>query len=335
MTTSSPTLARLLESFFRQRLAAQRRASSSTIAAYRDALRLLLVFVADRKGKAPSRLRLEELDRDTVLAFLDHLENERHNSVRTRNARLAAIHSFFQHVAYYDPALMGLAQRILTIPGKRSSRRVVSYLRHDELESLLEAPDRRTMLGKRDHAVLLFLARTGARVSEAIAVNVADLRLERPTQVILHGKGSKDRVVPLSEDLAVVMQALIEERAIRKDPNAPVFVNARGHRLTRFGVRYILSRAAKAASQSTPGRVGRSVTPHVLRHTTAMHLLQSGVDLTTIQSWLGHVAVDTTHHYLEADLEMKRKALAQCDHPAAEPTRYKPKDEVLALLESM
>lgn len=334
MSTKPPTLAFLLESFFRNRLAAQRRASPATIAAYRDALRLLLVFASERAGQPPSRLRLEDLDHEVVLAFLDHLETTRGNSVRTRNARLAAIRSFFQHVAYSDPAAMGIAQRVLGIPGKRTSRRVVGYLRDDELEAVLAAPDRSTAQGRRDHALLLFLARTGARVSEAVAVNVMDLRLDNPSQVLLHGKGSKDRVVPLEADIITVLRCFLAEGRHRR-PDDPVFVNARGKRLTRFGVIHLLDRAVAGAGQAAPELVKRAVSPHTLRHTRAMEMLKGGVDLTTIQSWLGHANVATTHHYTEADLEMKRKALALCEHPDAEPVRYQPTDELLALLDRL
>ena len=335
MSSNPPTLATMLESFFRKRLAAQRNASAATIRSYRDALRLLLVFAAERADKQPSRLRVEDLDRGTVLEFLDHLEAERGNSIRTRNARLAAIRSFFQHVAYEDPGSMGVAQRVITIPGKRTVRRVLSYLRKDELDVLLATPDRKSSKGRRDHALLLFLARTGARVSEAVAVNVSDLRLEAPCQVLLHGKRSKDRVVPLSADLVAALRELRDERAIPRDAPQAVFVNTRGTRLSRFGVIHILGATVSGARLEHPGMLTSTISPHTMRHTTAMHLLQSGVDLTTIQAWLGHASVLTTHHYVEADVEMKRGALAACDHPDAVPSRYEPTDDILALLESL
>jgi site-specific recombinase XerD len=325
----------VLESFFRKRLAAQRNASEATIRSYRDALRLLLVFAAEQAGKQPSRLRVEDLDRDVVLAFLDHLEAKRGNSIRTRNARLAAIRSFFRHVAYEDPALMGIAQRVRSIPGKRTVRRVVSYLRKDELDVLLAMPDRKSPKGRRDYALLLFLARTGARVSETVAVNASDLRLEAPCQVLLHGKRSKDRVVPLAGDLVAALRELCDERPIPRNTAEPVFVNTRGTRLSRFGVIHILNTTVSEARIKHPGMLTSAISPHTMRHTTAMHLLQSGVDLTTIQAWLGHASVLTTHHYIEADVEMKRGALAACDHPDAAPSRYQPPDDILALLESL
>lgn len=335
MKAHTPTLASLLESFFRKRLVAQRRASPETILAYRHALRLLILFAGTRLGSSPSRLTLEHFDSDLVLAFLDDLEASRGNSVRTRNARLAAIRSFFHHVAFSDPALMGVAQRIVSIPGKRTSRRVVSFLTREELDVILAVPDLAAAQGRRDRALLLFLARTGARVTEAISVSATDLRLDRPSQVLLHGKGSKDRVVPLAPDLVTILRALRDERGVHPDSGEPLFVNARGRRLTRFGVVHILRRIVVAAVKTSPGWTRRSISPHTLRHTTAMHLLQAGVDLTTIQSWLGHASVNTTHHYVEADLEMKRRALAQCAFPDAKPARYQPTDELLTLLESL
>ncbi len=333
--TSTSQLAGLIESFFRRRLAAQKQASPATVATYRDALRLLLVFASDQSGKTPSALSVEDLDRDVVLAFLDYLENERGNTVRSRNARLGAVRSLFQHISYCDPTAVGVAQRILSIPTKRTTTRVVGFLQKEELNAVLAAPDRSTPLGRRDHVLLLFLGRTGARVSEAISVNAKDLRLDRPRQVLLRGKGRKERIVPLAEDMAGVLRALCQERDVPLDAVLPVFVNARGRRLTRFGVTHILRRAVSKASFSCPSLDTRSISPHTMRHTVAMHLLQAGVDLATIRSWLGHVSVVTTHHYIEADIEMKRRALEQCDVPEAKPMRYQPTDELLAFLDRL
>jgi site-specific recombinase XerD len=329
------TLAGLIESFFRQRLAAQRRASPATIATYRDAIRLLLVFASEKLGKPPVALELEDLNRDLVLAFLDFLEKVRGNSVRTRNARLATIRSFFQHVTYADPAAVSMAQRVLSIPGKRATRKVISFLTKPEMAAVLGALDRTTEQGRRDHALILFLVRTGARVSEAIAVDVGDLRLDAPTQVLMHGKGSKDRVVPLLPELSTTLQEFVKSKP-REEQRGPLFTNARGERLTRWGVNHILERAVSAAATNAPTLKGRPVTPHLLRHTTAMDLLQSGVDLTTIRSVLGHASEETTHHYVEANTEMKRAALAKGHHDeAAAMERYEPPDELLAFLERL
>jgi integrase/recombinase XerD len=333
--TRKAQLPELLESFFRQRLALQRGASPATIATYRDALRLFVVFAARRIGKPPSLLAIEDLDRDTVLAFLDHLEQERGNGTRTRNARLAAIRAFFHHAVYHDPGHMGISQRVLAIPGKRASRPALDYLRHEELEAILCAPDRTTQQGRRDHALLLFLGRTGARVSEAIGINVADLRLDKPSQVLLRGKGRKERIVPLDEATVQAMRALCAENPAARDGTAPVFVNARMQRLSRHGVIHILQRAVRMAASRCPALSDRCISPHTLRHTVAMHLLQAGVDLATIQAWLGHADLRTTHHYLEADMEMKRRALEKCTIGDAAPLRYQPKDKLLALLDNL
>jgi site-specific recombinase XerD len=328
-------LASLLDTFFRRHLVAQRRASPATVSSYRDALRLFLLFASERARKPPSRLSLEELDRDVVLAFLDHLEQERHNSVSTRNVRLNAIRSFFQHVAYCEPAAMSLANRVLSIQSKKTTKRLVGYLRQTELHALLAAPDQKTPQGRRDYALMLFLARTGGRVSETIGVNVGDLRLQQPSDVLFRGKGSKERNVPLAKDIAAVLRAFIQERRITTDLQTPVFVNARGKRLTRHGVVHIIHRAVVIAARTDPPITSKAISPHSLRHTAAMKLLQSGVDLTTIQSWLGHASVNTTHQYVEADLDMKRRALEKCNMSEAKLVTYRPTDKVLALLEAL
>lgn len=330
-----PSLSDLIESFFRRRLIAQRNSSPNTVAAYRDAMKLLLTFVSERQGKAPSDLEVEDLDRDEVLDFLDHLEQVRGNSVSTRNARLTAVRSFFHHVAMTDPLSIGIANRVINIPNKRTTKSVVNYLSQDELKVLLEAPDRTAPLGRRDHCLILFLGRTGARVSEACDLNIADLHLEWPRQVLLRGKGKKERVVPLSIDVAQQLKALLDERGPAANSESAVFVNARGQRLSRHGVTHILKRAVATAAKTDPDLATKSISPHSLRHTTAMHLLKSGVDLTTIQSWLGHATVNTTHHYAEADLEMKQRALSRCNDPETPLLMYQPTDQLLAFLATL
>jgi site-specific recombinase XerD len=325
----------LFHSFFYQHLSAQKGVSANTIAAYRDALRLLVQFAADRLGKKPERLEIEDLDRNLILAFLDHLEAGRANTVRTRNARTTAIHSFFRHVAYQEPAFISLAQGILATGMKRTIRPLMGYLTRSELDAILAALDRRTSKGRRDHTLLLFLARTGARVSEAIAVNWTDLRLQSPAHVRLHGKGGKERIVPLSDDTAEILRLLCDERRLSPGISAPIFVNSRGQRLGRYGVIHILECAVTRAVRSLPQLAEKTVTPHTLRHTLAMHLLQSGVDLVVIQAWLGHAHVRTTHHYVEADLEMKRKSLEMCEVTTAQSARYQPGDALLEFLESL
>jgi integrase/recombinase XerD len=332
---SSITLAKLLDSFFRERLVAQRRSSQATVIAYRDSIRLLILFASKHVGRAPSRLRIDDFDRPVVLAFLDHLEAERCNTVRTRNVRLGAIRSLFHHLAFMDPTAMLTVERMLSIPTKRGSRKALDYLTVQELDALLATIDQNSPGGRRDYALILFLARTGARVSEAVGVNVVDLRLEKPCQVLLRGKGLKERVLPLGHDHAAVLLALRDERRLTPDSLEPFFVNARGQRLGRFGVIHILKRTIKHATQREQSLGMRSISPHTLRHTAAMHLLQSGVDLATIQSWLGHVSITTTHHYVEADLEMKQRALEKSSAPTAVPGLYVPTDDILAFLESL
>jgi integrase/recombinase XerD len=333
---TKPTLAGLLDSFFRQNLIAQRGASPATIACYRDSLRLFVVFAARRAKVRPAELSMPDIDRDSVLAFLDYLESERGNGIRTRNCRLAGIHSFFHHVASRDPAAMSIANGVLGIKAKRTSKPMLGYLSQPDVEAILNQPNRSQPQGRRNHALLLFLARTGARVSEAIGVNVEDLTLHAPSQVLLRGKGSKQRVVPLTKDTAAVLRAHIEELGIVTRFKAPVFVNSRGQRLSRFGVLHILRKTATVAADIRPFASSlRSISPHTLRHSLAMGLLQSRVDPVIIQAWLGHASLDTTHQYMEANVEMKRRALEQCETPETVSLPYRPSDEVLAVLESL
>lgn len=329
------TLGGLLESFFRSRLVEQRNASPATVANYRDALRLLILYAAERTHHPPSGLEVTDLDRELVLDFLDHLERVRGNGIRTRNSRLTAIRSFFHHVAMNDPALLRIAQRVLEIPNKRPELKAPQHLAEPELDALLNAPDRQTTRGRRDHALLLFLARTGARISEALAVDAADLHLRPPTQVLLHGKGRKQRRVPLAADLVRTLRGLCREQRLAPDDRCPLFVGASGDRLTRFGATHIVRRAVKEGSAEEPALARKGISPHVLRHTLAMNLLRSGVDLVTIQAWLGHAHVATTHRYAEADVEMMRRSLKNTDVSMKAAPRFQPTDPVLQLLEGL
>jgi integrase/recombinase XerD len=330
------SLAPLLESFFRNRLTKQRNASPSTIAAYRDTLRMLILFAAERIGRKPGALAVEDFDRDLVLAFLDELEEKRKNSVLTRNARLTAIRSFFHHVAANDPASLGIAHRVLAIPIKRSHVEVTHHLSQPEVDALIAAPDRQTPRGRRDRALLLFLACTGARVSEAIGVNASDLTLDRPRpQVLLRGKGRKERIVPIPNDLAKTLAALMNERGIALHESRPLFVGTHDTRLTRFGATHVVRRAVATATLARPELARKTISPHVFRHSLAMKLLQSGVDLLTIQAWLGHSQVATTHRYAAADVEMMRRGLDKAGVSGQHAARFKPKDAVLQLLESI
>lgn len=333
--SKAPNLAGLLESFFRQRLIEQRNASPLTVASYRDALRLFILYASERAGREPCRLQVKDLDRDVVLDFLGHVERDRGNGPRTRNARLTAIRSFFRHVAVSDPSLLAIAQRVLAIPSKRTVFKAARHLSTAEVDALLDAPDQRTVSGRRDYALLLFLARTGARVSEAIGVDAADLRLGRPQQVLLRGKGRKERLIPLAPDLGRALAGLCRELGLGYDERRPVFVGARGGRLTRFGATHVVRRAVKRASVDTPDVAKTKVSPHLLRHSLAMRLLQSGTDLVTIQAWLGHANLSTTHRYAEADASMMRRSLELAGVASRPGKRFQPKDSVLRILEGM
>jgi site-specific recombinase XerD len=334
--SGGPSFPSLLESFFRHRMAMQRNASPATIISYRDALRMLILFAAERARCSPCALTIENLDRETVLAFLNDLETTRANTIQTRNARLAAIRSFFQHVGASDPASLGIAHRVLAIPIKRAHIEVTHHLTRNELDALIAAPNQQTPRGRRDRTLLLFLGRTGARVSEALSVNVCDLQLDRTRpQVLLRGKGRKERVVPISADLVGALRVLITELGLGGDPSSPIFQGTHGERLTRFGATHVVRRAVATVRPAQPGLAQKVVSPHVLRHSLAMTLLQSGVDLLTIQAWLGHSQVATTHRYAAADVEMMRRGLDDAAISGKQPARFKAKDAILRLLESV
>jgi len=285
------SLAPCLEAFFSRRLGQQRQASPNTVAAYRDTFRMLLVFVHDRTGKAPSRLLLEDLDADVVGAFLEHIEKDRGNGVRTRNARLAAIHSFFKHAAYLHPEHAALIQRVLSIPAKRCQRSLVSFLDRDELQAVLAAPDRSTLLGRRDHALLLLAVQTGLRVAELTRLRRQDVHLDDARYLRCLGKGRKERSLPLSRQTAAALRVWLSERG--GGPEDVLFPSHRGGRLSSDAVQHLVARHVVVASGRCPSLKGKQVTPHVLRHTSAMNLLQSGVDIATIALWLGHEEIRT------------------------------------------
>ncbi|MFO7697482.1 MAG: tyrosine-type recombinase/integrase [Anaerolineae bacterium] len=325
-------LPQYVESFFRDRLVRQIGASNCTIRAYRDGLKLLINYIAEKKKIAPHNLRFDDLSRGMVIDFLDYLERERGNSIQTRNARLAAIRSLFAHIATVNPARMASVSQITSIPSKKTTRRTIGYLVPNEIDALLATPDRDTESGRRVYVLLLFLLRTGARVSEAVAVDRRDLRMSSPYQVLIHGKGEKERCVPLSAELVSQLSAQLSTAPSAKNA---VFLNAKGARLTRHGIAHLLRACVRQAVERCPSLKGRRITPHVLRHTTAMCLLRAGVDLTTIRSWLGHSSVETTHLYVEADLEMKERALAACNHTDEGFIPYRPPDDLLAFLDSL
>ena len=314
----SPTyrLPDLLQRFFRVHLVAQRNVSPHTLRAYRDAMVLLLRFAALRAGVGVTALDADQIGRDVVLAFLDHLEVTRKNSVRTRNARLAAIHSFFRFVAAEEPACASLAQAVLGIPFKRGAHPILTCLDRPETEHLLAAPDRTRPAGRRDAALLWFLYNTGARAQEIVDVRIPAVRFAAPTQVRLSGKGRKERLCPLWSESVGLLRDMLRDRGVAEQAEEPLFLSAAGRPLTRFGLRYIVRQCVARAATSYPSLATKRIGPHTLRHTTALHLLQSGVELNVVRSWLGHESIETTHAYIEIDLEMKRAALE-----AASPSR--------------
>ena len=328
MTAVAPTLQR----FFTERLA-QRGVSVHTVAAYRDALRLLLCFVHDTTGKAPAQLDFDDLDADTVSAFLSHLETVRHSTVTTRNARLAAVHSLFRYAALRHPEHAETIGRVLAIPAKRFERTLVCFLTRAEADALLDAPDRSVRTGRRDHALLVTAVQTGLRASELLGMRVTDVHLGTGPHVSCMGKGRKQRSTPLLLETVDILAAWLQERA--GSPSDPVFPGPRGEPLSRNALGQLVSRHAQAAAAGCPSLASKKVTPHVLRHTCAMRLLGSGVDVTVISMWLGHESLRSTQVYLAAHLALKEKALARLTPPNTTPRRYKPTDDVLAFLASL
>jgi site-specific recombinase XerD len=326
-------LAPLLEAFFTERLMRQRRASAHTISAYRDAFRLLLHFVQASMGKSPETLLLEDIDATVIGTFLDHLEAERYNSVRSRNARLAAIRSFFRYVATQEPAHAGMIQRVLAIPQKRFERHLVCFLTRPEIEALLAAPDTSIWLGRRDYALLLLAIQTGLRVSELTALHHDSIDLGHGAHVRCLGKGRKERCTPLNCQMVRVLRAWLREGD--SAPSNALFPSLRGGSLSRDAVERLVTKYAAIAGRECPSLKVKRVTPHVLRHTTAIQLQQAGVDRTVIALWLGHEQIETTQMYLDADLKMKEEALARTAPPHVNVSRYRPPDELLAFLENL
>jgi site-specific recombinase XerD len=327
------SLAPVLEAFFCERLLAQRRASSHTISAYRDTFRLLLGFAQRRTGRAPSDLELSDLDAPLIAAFLDHLEHDRGNSIRTRNARLVAVHSLFRYAALREPADAAVIQRVLAIPQKRFEKAVVSFLTRAEIEALLAQPDQTTWIGRRDHALLLVLCQTGLRVSELVGLRIADVVLGRPAHLRCHGKGRKDRATPLTAQTAAVLRSWINE--LGGDSDSPVFPSRRHAALSRDAVEALVARHANAAVRCCPSLRGKVISPHTLRHSTAMALLDAGVDTSVIALWLGHESVQSTQIYLHADMAIKQRALQRTAPPKTTRGKYRPPDRLLAFLEAL
>jgi integrase/recombinase XerD len=312
MNAAAPnTLGRALRGFFADHLPRVRGASPHTVRSYRDTFVLLLRFVATRKRCSVPELDIDNLGPQEVLDFLHDLEVGRHNIVATRNVRLAAIHAFFRYCAAEQPDRVEHCQRVMAVPFKRSRSRPVAYLEFAEIQAVLAVIDRGTPGGRRDYALLASMFNTGARVQEIVAISVADLRLESPSHPRLFGKGRKERICPLWPQTAELLRALLAERSTQARADQPLFVNHRGERLTRFGVRYILAKYCTQAREAMPTLTTKRLHPHSMRHSTAVHLLRSGVDIVTIGQWLGHSSVTTTDRYATVDIEMKRKAIEQ------------------------
>ena len=330
-----PSLAKLLHAFFHDWLVQQRNASHRTVLAYRDAWRCLLRFAAKHQQRPVTSLRLEHLTATEILAFLKNLEQENKASIRTRNCRLAALRSFFSFVAAHEPLAAQQCAEVRGIPFKRAPRRAICYLESAEVSAILAQPNRATLEGQRDHVLLSLLYNTGARIQEALNLRPQDIRLESPAHVRLMGKGQKERISPMWPETADLLTALLQRQP--RPPDQPVFLNRYGEPLTASGFRFRLRQYVQAAAQHLPTLTRKRITPHVFRHSTAVHLVSAGVDLTVIRSWLGHAQLETTNHYAQANLETKRRALEQVDPKLrpSKPPRWKRDADLMAWLDSL
>jgi len=332
MTTTTP-LSTLLQSFFTDRLMKQRQVSSHTIASYRDTFRLLLEFAHKQLKKPPSKLSFDDLDAPFIATFLEHIQCDRHNGTRTRNLRLTAIRSFFHYAAFQEPSYSSNIQRVLAIPNKRQDSALIDFLTHPEIQALLTTPDRTTRLGRRDHALLLLAIQTGLRLSELIGIRRRDIVLTSGAHVRCYGKGRKERCTPLTKQTVAVMKNWLKEWDVTDDDFA--FPNARGTQLSPDGVQYILAKHVTKARKTCPSLKDKRVSPHVLRHTAAMELLQAGVDHSVIALWLGHETAETTMIYLHADMALKEKALAKTTPLNVKAGRYRPGDRLMRFLNEL
>ena len=330
---SPSRLPALLQRFFTERLIGQLAASPHTVASYRDAFRLLLRFAAERLAKTPSELLMEDLDAAFLATFLESLEQGRGCSARTRNVRLAAIRAFFRYVTIEEPAYALHCQRVLAIPSKRCQRRSIEFLLEEQCQALIAAPDPATWMGRRDRTLLLVALQTGLRSSELTALRKSDIVLSIGAHIRSYGKGRKTRCTPLRRDVVPVLDAWLREQC--HDSTSFVFPSSRGGRLSADALEHLVAKHAATAATSCPSLAGKQVTPHVLRHSAAMEMLRRGVDRSVIALWLGHESMETTQDYLHADIKLKEQALARAAPTDLPPSRYKPKDELLAFLESL
>lgn len=329
MTRISTTV----ELFFTQRLVKQRQASAHTIAAYRDTLRLLFEFVQHRTSKSPTEFDWEDLEHDTISAFLDDLELTRKNSPRTRNARLAAIRSLFSYAAIRHPEHAGLIAAVLALPPKRFEQSTISYLTPPEVEALLAAPDRSRWEGRRDHALFMLAIQTGLRVAELTSLQCADVSFSPTAYVHCLGKGRKERAIPLTTSTAQTLQLWLTE--LNAAPQTPLFPTRKGRHLSRDAVQQRLTTHSQTAANTCATLQNKRISPHTLRHTAAMTLLRAGVDATVIALWLGHADIRSTNAYLQADMTIKERALAMMTPTTTVPGRYTPPDELLAFLNAL
>ena len=330
--SASIKLAPLVQQFFTERLIAQSNVSPRTVVAYRDTFRLLLTWFEQKLRKRPEQLMLTELNVTRVAAFLDYLEIERHNAIRSRNARFAALRSFLSFAAHKEPAALGTIQAVLALPMKRFERPLLGYLTREEIDVVLDAPDGTTWSGQRDRVMLATLYNTGARVSELIGLTVGNVVLGSCAFVHLQGKGRKQRTVPLWKTTATSLRHWL--RAYPRPADQPLFPNRVGGPMTRTGVTNRLQLAVETAALRC-STLKRQISPHTVRHSTAMHLLQAGVDISVIALWLGHESIETTHIYVEADLAMKERALGAMQAPSVKSQRFRPTKDVLAFLEKL
>ena len=322
-----------LQLFFTDRLINQKDASPNTVASYRDTFRLLLRFAREQTGRAQTELRVGDIDANLVGRFLTFCEEERGNSARSRNTRLAAIRSFFKYVEVNEPQLLLHCQKVLAIPTKRYDKRVIDYLTQDEIQALLDAPACSSSCGRRDRTLLLLMIQTGLRVSEVIGLRIQDVQLGQGAHVRCTGKGRKERSTPLRSDSRRALRNFLAERG--GDPGDPLFITASGTALSRDAVERLVRKYAGRASEQCSTLANKRVTPHVLRHTAAMQLLQNGVDRTVIALWLGHESVETTQMYVHADIQLKERAMARTNPVEGGYDRFRPTDDDLEFLDSL
>lgn len=328
-------VADFMKPFFSHYLPVQRGLSINTITAYRDATKLLLCYVADRLKKSVDGLDVEDLTEEVVLGFLDHVQQQRGCSGKTRNARLAAIRCLFAFIGRKHPNLLAQCRQIRAIPLKRTGMSRIDYLEEAELQALMDAVDLDTRTGVRDRALLLLLYNTGARVSEVVTLDLDHLRLNGSARIDLQGKGNKHRACPLWPETVAVLKDYLRKRLPKQPATPTLFLNANGAPITRFGIRHIIGKYAAIAADQCPSLKTKTVTPHSLRHTTAMHLLRSGNDINMVSYWLGHADINTTHIYLEIDMEMKRKMIEKADAPTINDSAPWHRPEILEWLSKL